>query len=527
VPNDRVVTRRIGCRMIALGPSLATRALGIREYGLHAHTVDQELRTLHNRHLFETPEPDMWCPEWHGFKKQLRLLADEIGYVPIATNMQVLEGKFGRIRKRMREGLNQYYREGVERKQSRLTEMQKLEFYEVDKLAGKEDRGIQYRTVVYNAALSRHLRNIEHRLMSCVGRNKSGLPFMAKGRSLDERAVLLLRMADGYTNPVFVNLDHARFDAHMHYKLIVAEHSVYKRCRNWHPELVKLLNWQLTATGISKGGVKYMTRGKRGSGDVNTGLGNSEVNAGFIFSWLEASGVRGDVLLDGDDAVIIVEKSDYDKLLPIEEYMLKLGMETVVERVDDISEVEFCQARVVLGKFGPYFCGNPLKFLETMTMTAETRGAESAFQVFRSSVVGLATQNPSCPMLKPFLKWCEANPGFAVMPQSMRYRMRTYKMGPVAVVPLWEEPTMEQRLSFGKAWGISPAEQIAFEDSATVDAILRRVRESKVRVKPESATEGLLFDDGWVDQGYVEDSLDLLWGNQTVEFREYWKKQIA
>jgi len=97
VPNDKVVTKRVGCKMIALGPPLVTRALGIREYGLHAHTVDQELRTLHNRHLFETPEPDMWCPEWHGFKKQLRRLADEIGYVPIATNTQVLEGKFGRI----------------------------------------------------------------------------------------------------------------------------------------------------------------------------------------------------------------------------------------------------------------------------------------------------------------------------------------------------------------------------------------------------------------------------------------------
>lgn len=511
--------------MLTLRPELPGVALGVRKYGLHVHDVDQELRTMCNRHLFETPVPDGSSDAWRGFRAELRRLADEIGYVEPSSNAMILRGKSGRLRKRYKRGMSGVIREGVKPAHARVTAMQKLELYEVDQIFVKEDRGIQYRTVEYNAALARHLRGIEERLMGCVGNNVSGLPFMAKGRTLEERAVLLMKMSDSFDDPIYIEDDHSRFDAHVHPKLLQAEHSVYLRCRKWNRELAMLLDWQINNIGTTKGGIRYRSKGKRMSGDCNTALGNSVINYGLLSSWLAASGVSGNILLDGDDSVVVIERRDLERLIDVQAYMEMLGMETEYAVKDSISEVDFCQGRIVLGSKGAFFCCNPLKILETITMSAESRGTDTMYQIARASIASTLSMSQSMPMMKPFSDWCRKQPGLGMIPEREHFRYIA-KGVPVKYHEIieWVEPTMEERMSFALAWGISPSEQIAFENEVVVAALKPPSKESKYRVKIDDDCDDVP-DFGF--EIYGEPVEDLSWEGQSVEFRRHWTKQIT
>lgn len=210
-PVDRVIVNRRGaiyCQPLEFA----------REYGLHEHTIDEEYRTLVNRHLFDTPEPDCGSAEWEELRRQVRLLSRQIGRVPRAKFTAVIGGKDGRKKKRYWGGINKYLRDGLSVRDSRITEMQKLEFYETSKIPIKEDRGIQFRSTQYNAALSSHLWNIEHRLIHL---HDGGHRMVMKGLQPDERFRHILCGTEGMKNPRFFLLDHSRFDAHVHLKLLM------------------------------------------------------------------------------------------------------------------------------------------------------------------------------------------------------------------------------------------------------------------------------------------------------------------
>jgi len=498
----------------------------VREYGMHVHTVGEELKTLHNRHLFATPKPDKRSVAWALFEQRLRALRVELGRPGIASVRECLGRKGGRSRRRMKDGLRLFFEGSLTKSHAKVKEMQKLEFYEVDKIAGKEDRGIQYRGVPYNAALTRYLTRVEHGLQTCLGGNTE-VSFLAKGLDLNQRGMALCRMADRFVDPVFVLMDHSRFDAHVNLDLLRAEHSVYKWCCGYDPFLVRLLAMQESNVGSTAGGIRYRVRGKRMSGDVNTACGNSIINFGCIGSWLDASGVDAEVLLDGDDSVIIMERSSYLRTVDCKAHMLKLGMVTELEVVDKIFDVEFCQSKVGLGSRGPWLCPNPRKWLATMPMMPEWRDATTAYGVFRSSVSCMLSQNPRMPMLRPFWRWCKANPGQQRVDERTRYRVvEGYGFDPTEPVGEWAAPTAEERLSFYLNWGIDPPTQVAYETEQVMQATLGRKREARLR-----ATEDVEGLDGewadWVEGGSERDLSLLTWELADADFRRRWTEKLT
>jgi hypothetical protein len=345
---------------------------------------------------------------------------------------------------------------------------------------------------------------------------------------LNQRAMALCRMADRFDKPVFVLMDHSRFDAHVNLQLLRAEHSVYKWCCMYDPFLVKLLRMQEFNRGETAGGIKYTVKGKRMSGEVTTACGNSIINYGCISSWLELSGVHGEIFLDGDDSVVVVESSDLANLVDCKAHMVKLGMVTEFEIVGHIADVEFCQSKVGLGRRGPYLCPNPRKWLETTTLMAETRTASTAYAVFRSTVGCLLAQNPASPMLKPFWSWCKANPGVLRVADSWRYRaVEGYGFDVNSqVIADWVEPTLDERVSYWLNWGVDPPTQVAYESEQAFVGLLDWEREARPKVREEVDDQPLDWDD-WV--GEVEDrDLSLLtWELAGTDFQRRWTAKLT
>ncbi|APG76577.1 hypothetical protein 2 [Hubei tombus-like virus 13] len=456
VPNNlkREVTRRVGT--VFARPTVCEK-----EFGLHTHTVKDELQTICNRHLMETPQPVEDSLAWRTFKKIMRELSRQIGKVRSAPLSAVLKGKTGRRRKRFHNGAAKLRLEGVTRKDARITEMQKLEMYEVNKIPVKEDRGIQYRSVKYNVALAKELHNIEKRL---IGLHEDGFHPVMKGATPQQRAERIALASLKYKCPLYLLLDHSRFDAHVCYLLLKEEIAFYKRCRKDSRYLEFLLNLQLKNFGVSKGGIRYKTKGKRMSGDINTGVGNTVLNLAIIKAWLRVSGVKGTIFLDGDDSVVIIEKSDFEKLLPVEEFMLQLGMVTEMDVTDCFWKAEFCQSRPVLVDNTVRYVRNPHKVLATVGQTAENVGKEVIEEVVRASCMCELALNGNCPVISPYCRRLmgEAKTENTRFNPSQLWKAEQY--GTKFEVPEENEPTVESRVSFWRAWDIDPSMQHAMEN---------------------------------------------------------------
>lgn len=430
------------------------------EYGLHEHTVDQELRTLCNRHLFLTPEPDLESKAWTLFKRAMRDLSKLIGYVPKVGAAEVLKTRPAMKRRRFGKGMERYCREGVKKQDSYLTEMQKLEFYAEDKLAGKEDRGIQFRSPTYNAALARHLHLIEKKLYASA-LNYDGTPMIAKGRSPLERGMILAAMAENYSRPLFILMDHSRFDAHVDIELLKEEHRFYNRARGYDEELEQLLKHQLKGYGFTSSGIVYRIKGKRASGDLNTALGNSLLNLAMIKSWLAANNIKKyHILLDGDDSVVVLEDEYRHLIDTIPGHMLNLGMKTEVQTTNELEHAEFCQGRVCWGTYGPVMVRNPHKVLDVLTKSPKILTERQACGVLAASALGELMMAPGVPVIAPAAARLFAHAGgkpLFTSPDSY-YKFQLYEAKEIRPKV---DPKMRESFEF--AWGITVPEQMAIE----------------------------------------------------------------
>lgn len=447
------MTKRAGT---VLGPA-PPQLFDPPEYGLHEHTVEQERRTLCNRHLFATPPPALKSKEWAQLRKVLRRLTDEIGHVPRASAVTVVQHRSAMKRQRFGRGMETYLRRGVFHKDSLITEMQKLEFYESTKIEEKEDRGIQYRSPIYNAALARHLHYIEPSVYRHL-KNPDGTPVVAKGYSPIERGLIIDAMAQRFSDPIFVLADHSRFDAHVNEHLLQEEHAAYLRMRGYHPELKTLLRWQRASKGATAGGIRYSVRAKRMSGDLNTALGNSMLNWAMLQSFVELHELDASILLDGDDSLMILERQ---QLPDLAQHCKAFGMSTEVDIVDDIRHAEFCQSRLVYTKRGPVMVRNPWKTLDVMTKCPrQVSPPERALAVLAATALGELMQAPGIPVISvaaaSLARYASTTPEFITPDEWARFQVYN-------TTQIDELVDDAARLEMELTWGMTVSEQLALE----------------------------------------------------------------
>jgi hypothetical protein len=344
-------------------------------------------------------------------------------------------------------------------------------FLKADKyvVGGKIDapRCIQYRSKRYCLELARYLHGIE--ASTYVALDEFGTPVIAKSLNATQRAASLLAKARHFSQPYFLLLDHSKWDSHVTQAMLREEFRYYQLYFPGSSKLHRLLAEQLCNRGSTKNGTQYYTPGTRCSGDMNTGLGNSCLNAAILRSWLVASCVRGSVFVDGDDSVVIVDASDVPRLLPIPEFMNAMGHETKVETTCDFERVEFCQCRPVLIDGVWTMVRNPARLLSrslwtTLSITSDKFRARLLKTIGECELCVAQGVPVSQSLATAMIAAGSGNlwkgyEGFA------RSQHEAVRPGRAHAKPISDA----SRHSFWRAWDVSPVEQIYLERSLWVN----------------------------------------------------------
>lgn len=348
---------------------------------------------------------------------------------------------------------------------SAITAFVKAEKFDPCAKKNPPPRVIQARNARFNIEVGRYLKPIEHNLYGLQGR--SGLPVMGKCLNWTQRAELLRKKWACFKRPVVYSLDASRFDQHVCDRQLAIEHSVYTHC-NTDPYFAKLLAEQLRNRGYTRNGVKYKTKGKRMSGDMNTALGNCLLMLMITRASMKVAGlVNYELMVDGDDTLLLFEEHDEHLLSGISAAFLEFGHEIKLEnRATVIERVIWCQSRPInLGDHWT-FVPHPRKML-SQTLAGVKYWHEDKSSRNMAYSVGLChlSQLRGVPILQAFFSSCMKLGSWTdeVMQDQV------YKIGRIGYDSEWRqtikpvEISIETRESFERAYGYSPAEQLLIE----------------------------------------------------------------
>nr|QNM37815.1 hypothetical protein [Thrips tabaci associated tombus-like virus 1] len=322
-------------------------------------------------------------------------------------------------------------------------------------VAEKAPRAIQFRHPCFNLVFSKYTKPMEHEFYpKLTYGNLSGTRAVAKGLNNYERAELVLDKASYFDDPAYLLIDHSKFDSTINVDHLKSTHRKYNSCFH-SAQLRKLLEAQLKCTGYTKSGIKYATRGTRMSGDADTGLGNTIVNLDCLWGFLYESGInKYDMLLDGDDSIVIVERADLVKLRP--DMFGKLGFDTKLDIVTDIADVEFCQCKIIFAE-RPVFSRDPMRVLSHV-QSMRTRPCK--WEQVQEWMAGVGACEVACnagvPVLQVFGEFFKT-PKAVKVDEDFKHRWDLHRGIQPTVI------SNEARVSFARAWGIDIHTQLLME----------------------------------------------------------------
>lgn len=436
----------------------------VRKVYVHNNCRCNEIIALRNRVLFDCPMP---TPKRVAQCKTIaRLIADWLPRHTVSHGDWVMQYS-GKKRRKYLQAEADLAVQPIRRSDSYVAAFIKAEkIFEL-----KDPRLIQARNARYNYCLGNYLKPIEHDLYNIkgTGRLSKYLPIgrlIAKGCNMERRARLVHSKMNRFKTPMVVSLDASRFDAHVTTMLEV-EHLVYNRY--WRdPTLQRLLAWQVRNRGRTSTGVRYTLRGSRMSGDMNTALGNcliSIIVLANVMRRLHLRPHRWDMLCDGDDVLLFIDRSDAHILHSIPQLYLEHGFNIKIENVAYHPEnVTFCQSNPINTPIGPRMIAHPKRVL-SRALVGVKHWNEPKFVPKYLALIGYCelALNMGTPILQEFaltmLSWGSHLPRRVFHTGRVIKALREERAYPIQPMPI----TPEARCDFESAFGIPVEEQRACE----------------------------------------------------------------
>jgi hypothetical protein len=335
-------------------------------------------------------------------------------------------------------------------------------------------RMIQCRNPRYNILLGQYLRPMERRIYGLL--SKRGHRCIAKGLNSFERARLIQEKWACFDEPVCFSLDASRWDKHITAEVLKVEHSVYT-WMNSDPFLATLLKFQLGNNCSTRDLVEWFAD-TRMSGDLNTALGNCLLMCIMIHAVMRLLGIDFEILDDGDDCLLFCDSKHANVLRSrLPSLFLQFGQELKLENeAYSLEDVVFCQSKVITTPDGPRMVRNWRKVLSHGTSGTQHWNAPSAVPGMLNAVghCELAL-NAGIPIIQPWAisliamsggrrlrDGCAVDAGLKIrtavdLGAGDRFDEVVYHSAPKPIA-------MSTRLSFERAFGDSPAEQVAYED---------------------------------------------------------------
>jgi hypothetical protein len=371
----------------------------------------------------------------------------------------------GRKRTIYQNNLSEYLNEGVKECHALLSTFMKVEKVPV----GKSPRCIQPRHPVFNIGLGRYLKHMEKPIFRAMAKVWGQKYVVFKGLNAIGRGTGLRDLWNKLIDPVAVGIDASRFDASVDGGMLQWEHSLYLMLFGADKELARLLKMQLHNVGVSychDGKIKYHTAGGRGSGDMNTSLGNSLIMCAIVWAWLRECGVKAYLANDGDDCIVLMERESLPAFSEgFDAFAKNLGFTAVVEEaVDVFEEIEFCQSRPVCvdGEWRMVRNYNTAREKDSMCLFPLTQKGALRSWLYAVGECGLALTS-GVPIVQELYLAYMRNGKTSRMSEAvfMQSGARMMSIGMESKSAPVEAST---RVSFFKAFGVTPDEQTAMEE---------------------------------------------------------------
>jgi hypothetical protein len=236
-----------------------------------------------------------------------------------------------------------------------------------------------------------------------------------------------------------------------------------------------LLSKQLVNVGKTLHGHKYIIRGNRMSGDVDTGIGNFLLNILVFTTAMRVLGVRKwEFLCDGDDALVFVEEGelDSDKLSKVcRDLGFVLTGEPVSITHGNFWEIEFCRSHPIWTREGWVMCRNMQRAVDTFGLTH--RYADVPLGAYRSYLAGCGicemAASRDLPMIGELSYYASMLSGKKIYGQEERYRggilLSDGKLKKLVYENRRPDVDPRTRSQVAMAFGISIEAQLEYEQS--------------------------------------------------------------
>uniref|UniRef100_A0AAU8MK50 RNA-directed RNA polymerase n=1 Tax=Switchgrass umbra-like virus 2 TaxID=3233124 RepID=A0AAU8MK50_9TOMB len=312
-------------------------------YRVHDHSLANLLRgycTRVWRYKGNEPLPCIKA-RWPNFERRLH------GFPCAALSYQaVVDTALPRRRKLLQVAADSLLLTPICTRDAAVSTFIKAEKFNWTSKPNADPRLIQPRSNRFLVAHGRYIKAIEKKIYLAMSRLQHH-PMVAKGYNAEQTGALLRQKWEMYKDPVCIGLDASRFDQHVSRDMLKATHRIYRRFID-SAEFRRLCELQLRNVGYARcpeGGFKYDVQGRRMSGDMDTSLGNCVIMCAITYEFCHG---WGQIFNNGDDCIIICERSMTPKRQDLEQHYAQYGFRIEVEPVVDVFErIEFCQTQPV------------------------------------------------------------------------------------------------------------------------------------------------------------------------------------
>lgn len=442
----------------------------------HKPSIDATLRALYER-VFLHAENGRFVPphvpEEELFNERLRPFERRFdrfvrGLTPLTPDEFVAscDSRKRQVYQNAKESLEQV---PLQPQDSHLKTFVKREKVNFTKKSDPAPRVIQPRDPRFNLRVGCYMRPLEGFLYSKIKKVfRSTTVF--KGMNALQQGRLCHKKWSKFRDPVAVGLDARRFDQHVHVTALKWEHKQYCKCYD-DPDhkatLRGLLRCQLVNTGrawCDNGKLKYTVHGCRASGDMNTGCGNCLLMCAMVYSFMESVGLNDkyELMNNGDDCVLILERRDLNRLAGIEQWFAEMGFPLDLEApVYALEHIEFCQTHPVFDGRDYVMVRDPHVCLDKDLVSIKPVRNVAEWNTLRNSVglCGLALAG-DMPIFSEFYEAVRRGAGDRIDRDATESGFKILARG----MNKAGRPVADSaRASFYLAFGITPDHQIALE----------------------------------------------------------------
>lgn len=426
------------------------------QVNVHDGCVCNEYRSLVRRHLVHK-DVDFKYDFWRSISLETEQFYTE-KLVPY-TYSEVLDTIRPKKRKRYIAALEKIRTFGLW-SSAPVKMFVKPDRYPMDCIYDKAPRAIQYRSPEFNLSFMRFTKPIEEWAYPNLTYGvRSGTRVIMKGLNNVDRAAILLDKISYFKRPRFIMIDHSAYDS-----LISARH-IKLLLRKYQRLVGKGVRWcvhkQIKNKCTSKHGIRYEVEGTRMSGDADTGLGACLINCDIIYAVLKASGIfKYDFILDGDDAVIVVEQGSNIDIDVFEH----CGFKTKISYTSEVERIDFCQCRIVNVDGVHKFVRNPIRAFSHYSITRNVLPIDRLGELTAGIAMCENAIHGDVPIFNAYVRGFIAEKYY--LTEDLYRRMEGYEL-----TTKIKEVSLFTRVNFAKTWNIPICDQLLIESQIISESV--------------------------------------------------------